>query len=76
MRGYFFSSFFMSGEGEAGEDGDEPALEGALGAGLEDAGGVALDELGAFFDAELSPHAASVSAAAAAISRDLVIPVP
>ncbi|MFL6571162.1 MAG: hypothetical protein ACJ8G4_05360 [Burkholderiales bacterium] len=85
---YFFSSFF-SPAGVAGED-DDPVvdglLEGELGAADEDDEGDegAEDEgdedgaleLGAFFDDDCSPHAARVSAATAAISRVLVIPVP
>jgi hypothetical protein len=84
---YFFSSFFSSA-GAAGVAGaDDPVvdglLEGELGAadegdeGAEDEGADdgAL-ELGAFFDDDCSPHAARVSAAAAAISRVLVIRVP
>ena len=88
LQAYFFSSFFSSA-GAAGVAGaDDPVvdglLEGELGAaegdgdeGAEDEGAEdgAL-ELGAFFDDDCSPHAARVSAAAAAISRVLVIPVP
>jgi hypothetical protein len=50
---------------------------GAEDAGAEDEGADdgAL-ELGAFFDDDCSPHAARVSAAAAAIRRVLVIRVP
>ena len=50
-------------------------LEGELGAADEGAEDGAL-ELGAFFDDDCSPHAARVSAAAAAISKVLVIRVP
>jgi hypothetical protein len=61
----------------------EPGDEGELGA--EDAGDEGAEdegaedgalELGAFFDDDCSPQAARVSAAAAAISRVLVIRVP
>lgn len=83
LQAYFFSSFFSSA-GAAGVAGaDDPVvdglLEGELGAeddgdaGAEDDGAL---ELGAFFDDDCSPHAARVSAAAAAISRVLVIRVP
>ena len=80
LQAYFFSSFFASA-GAAGVAGaDDPEvdglLEGELGAeddGAEDDGAL---ELGAFFDDDCSPHAARVNAAAAAISRVLVIPVP
>jgi hypothetical protein len=83
---YFFSSFFSSA-GVAGEDEDpvvDGLLEGELGAadddegdeGAEDEGDDGALELGAFFDDDCSPHAARVSAATAAISRVLVIPVP
>jgi len=59
--------------GDAGELGADD--EGDEGAGDEGAEDGAL-ELGAFFDDDCSPHAARVSAAAAAISRVLVIWVP
>lgn len=65
-------------EGEAGaeDDGDAGAEdEGDAGAEEEGADEGAL-EAGAFFEAFCSPHAARVSAAAAAISRVLVIRVP
>jgi hypothetical protein len=76
---YFFSSFFSSA-GAAGVAGAEDPvvdglLEGELGAADEGAEDGAL-ELGAFFDDDCSPHAARVSAAAAAISKVLVIRVP
>jgi len=59
-------------EGEAGAEDEGDGEAGAEDAGADDG---AL-ELGAFFDADCSPHAARASAAAAAISRVLVIPVP
>ena len=79
---YFFSSFFSSA-GAAGVAGaDDPVVDGLLEGddgdiGAEDEGAEdgAL-ELGAFFDDDCSPHAARVSAAAAAISRVLVMRVP
>ena len=81
---YFFSSFFSSigAAGVAGADDDpevDGLLEGELGAaddddGDEDEGAMPGEpELGAFFEADCSPHAARASAAAAAISRVLVI---
>jgi hypothetical protein len=71
LQAYFFSSFFASA-GAAGVAGaDDPA--GAEDDGAEDDGAL---ELGAFFDDDCSPHAARVNAAAAAISRVLVIRVP
>jgi hypothetical protein len=79
LHAYFFSSFFMSGEdGVAeGEDGLVAPPEGGVDGLEEDEDGEDEGELepGPFFDAS-SPQAASVNAAAAAISRDLVIPVP
>ena len=79
LQAYFFSSFFSSaGAAGAGDDGVaavEPGDAGELGAEDDGAEDGAL-ELGAFFDDDCSPHAARVSAAAAAISRVLVIGVP
>ncbi|HEY1287718.1 MAG TPA: hypothetical protein VGF58_05280 [Burkholderiales bacterium] len=88
---YFFSSFFSS-IGAAGVAGaaDEPEVDGLAdgelgaadddgdeGAGAEEEGAEAgALELGAFLEADCSPHAARASAAAAAISRVLVIAGP
>lgn len=62
-------------EGELGAADDDEGDEGDEGAEDEGDEDGAL-ELGAFFDDDCSPHAARVSAATAAISRVLVIPVP
>jgi len=74
---YFFSSFFSSiGAAGAGDDGVaavEPGDAGELGAAEEEGADDGALELGAFFDDDCSPHAARASAAAAAISRVLVI---
>jgi len=60
-------------EGELGAvDEDDEGDEGAEDEGDDDG---AL-ELEAFFEDDCSPHAARVSAAAAAMSKVLVIPVP
>jgi len=85
---YFFSSFFSSigAAGVAGADDPEVdgLLDGALGAAEDDGDAGAEEEgaedgaleLGAFLEADCSPHAARASAAAAAISRVLVIAGP
>jgi len=60
----------LEGELGAEDDGDEDE-------GAEDEGAMPGElELAAFFELDCSPHAARASAAAAAISRVLVIRVP
>jgi hypothetical protein len=87
----FFSSIGAAGVAGADDDPEvDGLLEGELGAaddddgdedegdeGAEDEGAMPGEpELGAFFEADCSPHAARASAAAAAISRVLVIAGP